>query len=90
MYPSGRVLTHPFRVLGLLARGSLQTLVGLWRYHGWTAVWCAPLCYCVDVTRITQKVLDIPAHHRNLSNLVRVLLESFCTSEVFSNMYDGI
>jgi hypothetical protein len=37
-YPSGRVPTHPFRVLGLLALGRSRTEDGLWRYHGWTAL----------------------------------------------------
>jgi hypothetical protein len=38
MYPSGRIPTHPFRGLGLLARGNFQTDVGLCKYQGRTAV----------------------------------------------------
>ena len=32
-YPSGRIPTHPFRVLGLLARGNSRTDVGSCRYQ---------------------------------------------------------
>jgi hypothetical protein len=42
-YPSGRIPTHPFRVLGLLARGSSRTDVGSCKYQGRTAVWCEPM-----------------------------------------------
>ena len=33
MYPSGRVPTHPFRVLGFFARGKKRGELCIWRYQ---------------------------------------------------------
>ena len=34
MYPLGRVPTHPFRVLGFVARGKKRGEICIWRYQG--------------------------------------------------------
>ncbi len=46
MYPSLRVPTHPFSVLGLSAWGSAKGKFCTWKYHGCTATWCEPCGAC--------------------------------------------
>ncbi len=44
-YPWGRVPTHPFRVLGLIAQGKMGGKFYSCKYQGQTAWWCAPTWY---------------------------------------------
>ena len=43
MYPSLRVPTHPFRVLGLTARGKYRGESFVCKYQGLTATWWDPM-----------------------------------------------
>ncbi len=42
MYPSLRVPTHPFRVLGLSVLGKYLGEFSVCKYQGLTAMWCDP------------------------------------------------
>ncbi len=44
MYPSGKIPTHPFRVLGLLACGNSQINMGSCKYQGCTVLYDVTLC----------------------------------------------